>query len=84
MRAVLDITDAAYYLHLREGTIRALVKVKQIPYRQLGRKLVFLVAELDAWADALPGVRLQDVVIPAPPVRHPRPRRRPVKAVASA
>ena len=37
MRAVLDITDTAYYLHLSEGAIRALVKLGQIPYKQLGK-----------------------------------------------
>ena len=60
MRAVLNATDTAYYLHLTEGTVLKLVKRGQIPYRRLGGQCLFLITELDAWFDGVPGVRVQE------------------------
>jgi hypothetical protein len=62
MRAVLNATDTAYYLHLAEGTGLKLVKLGQIPYRMLDGQCMFLIKEIDAWFDGLPGVRVQEAL----------------------
>jgi hypothetical protein len=45
-----------------ECTIRGLVVRGQIPYRKLGRSLLFLPQEIDAWLQALPGVSVEAAV----------------------
>ena len=60
--AVLNVTDAAYFLRCRERTIIRLTREGRIPYRRLGRRLLFLPAELDLWLSQLPGVSVADAV----------------------
>ena len=66
MRAVLDMTDAAYYLHMTEVALRELVKQGQVPYKKRGDKLMFVIRDLDAWLDALPGVSVKQALANAP------------------
>jgi excisionase family DNA binding protein len=60
--AVWRITDVAYYCSLRERTILKLVAQGRIPYRKLGRTLLFLRAEVEAWLRMLSGVSLEAAV----------------------
>ena len=80
MRAVLNATDTAYYLSLSEGEIRELITRGQIPYRRLGRTYLFLIRDLEAWFNALPGVSVYEALAATPPVERtgeaPTPLRR--------
>jgi excisionase family DNA binding protein len=42
--AVLTITEAAYVLRCREASIVRLTREGRIPYRRIGRRLVFITA----------------------------------------
>jgi excisionase family DNA binding protein len=80
MKAVLTITDAAYYTGLRERDLMDLIDAQKIPYRKRGKKVLFLIRELDAWLDTLPGLTMEQLTnhparIPATPsenLRHDR------------
>jgi Helix-turn-helix domain len=61
-KAVLNPTDAAYFLSLREASIVRLAREGMIPYRRIGRRLVFIKAELETWLSLLPGVRVADAL----------------------
>ena len=61
MKAYLTTEDVAHLLGRTPKAIRRLVERGQLPYRKLGRRIVFLRAELDAFIEALPGVRPADV-----------------------
>jgi excisionase family DNA binding protein len=61
-RAVLDATDTCFYLRLTAEALSKLVQAGEIPYRQLGTHTLFLVTELDAWFDGLPGVSVQEAI----------------------
>jgi excisionase family DNA binding protein len=61
-KAVLGITDAAYFLSLREGAIVRLAREGRIPYRRIGRKIVFIKAEMETWLFRLPGVSVSDAI----------------------
>ncbi|HEX9872583.1 MAG TPA: helix-turn-helix domain-containing protein [Candidatus Tectomicrobia bacterium] len=60
--AVLNPTDAAYFLSLREGAIGRLAREGRIPYRRIGHRLVFITAELETWLSRLPGVSVEQAV----------------------
>jgi excisionase family DNA binding protein len=61
-KAVLTITEAAYYVGLREGAILRSTRQGTIPYRRIGRRRVFIKAELDLWLALLPGVSVADAL----------------------
>jgi excisionase family DNA binding protein len=54
--ALLDIQAAAIYLSTTRNSLYDLVKRGGIPCRRIGRKLVFVKAELDTWLQQLPGI----------------------------
>lgn len=60
-QAVFDIPRAAALLGLTEKALRRQVERGRIPFRRLGRKLIFLESEIQAWLETLPGVTLKDV-----------------------
>jgi excisionase family DNA binding protein len=62
LKAVLNVTDAAYFLSCRERAIIRLTREGRIPYRRLGRRLIFIQAELETWLSRLPGVRVTEAV----------------------
>ena len=62
MRAVLNLADAAYYLHMTEAAIRELVRDRKIPYRKRGDTLMFLIDDLQTWMRALPGISAAEAV----------------------
>jgi len=47
---VLDIDEVAQYLHLGRGEIERMVKDQAIPFETRGERIVFRMAEIDAWA----------------------------------
>ncbi|MGO9246872.1 MAG: hypothetical protein ACLQDC_19115 [Verrucomicrobiia bacterium] len=53
---------AAVYLCMTEGAVYAAVARRQIPFRRLGRKLVFDAVELDAYMHGLEGVDVSEAV----------------------
>jgi len=59
--AVLDVTNAAAFLGTTEKGLRRQVERGRIPFRRLGRKLIFLEPELRAWVEGLPGLSLTAV-----------------------
>ena len=61
MKAVLDLKNAAFYLDTTADAIRDLVKQDRIPYKKRGERVIFLVAELDAWLQSLPGPSAADI-----------------------
>jgi excisionase family DNA binding protein len=60
--AVLTPRDAARYLQCSRTTLGEAVRRREIPYRKLGRRLLFLKADLDAWLSRLPGVSVDEAV----------------------
>jgi excisionase family DNA binding protein len=60
--AIMNPTNAAAYLSLREGAIVRLAREGMIPYRRIGRRLIFVRAELELWLSQLPGVCVADAV----------------------
>ncbi len=61
-RRYLDVAGAAVYLSMTEGAVYAAVARRQIPFRRLGRKLVFDAVELDAYMHGLEGVDVSEAV----------------------
>ncbi len=59
MKAVMMLTDTASYLATTEDAIYKLVETQAIPFHRLGRRLVFLQAEIDAWLARLPGTDVE-------------------------
>lgn len=68
MKAVLMITEAGCLLRTSEHDVQALVREHAIPFRKLGRRLVFLEDELDEWLRGLPGVSVEQAL-----ARHAQP-----------
>lgn len=57
---VLSVDATSTHYGQTEKALRGLVARKQIPYRKLGGRIVFLKRELDQFFDKLPGVRLDE------------------------
>ena len=55
-RRWLDVKGAANYLSMTETAIYTSVARRQLPFRRLGRKLLFDAAQLDAYLNGLAGV----------------------------
>lgn len=60
MAGMLSSRDVARYLGISLQTLRRWVKKKEIPYRQIGRRLYFPKDEFEAWVDNMPGVKLME------------------------
>ena len=61
-RALLDITEAAFYLNMREKLLQDLVNARKIPHRKIKTLIRFVQRDLDAWIAQLPGVSVQEAV----------------------
>ena len=61
-RRYLDVRGAATYLSMTDTAIYTAANRRQIPFRRLGRKLVFDTEELDAYMHQLGGVDLDEAV----------------------
>ena len=47
---VLSVEEAARYLHVSESELMRLAKAGQIPFEMRGKRVVFRLVEIDAWA----------------------------------
>jgi excisionase family DNA binding protein len=78
MKGVMTMTEAAYYLGVTEDALYQSIKDKSVPHHRWGRKIIFLLRELDEWLAKLPGVsvaealkriRKEDLIPKSTPVR---------------
>jgi excisionase family DNA binding protein len=46
---LMNVKEAAEFLHLAPKSLYAFVSERRIPYRKAGRRLLFSREELDAW-----------------------------------
>jgi excisionase family DNA binding protein len=51
----MDLTEAAAYLRMTKRAVRGRVSRRQLPYRKLGRRLMFLRSELERFVTELSG-----------------------------
>lgn len=58
---LLDVRGAACLLGLTEKGLRRQVEKGRVPFRRLGRKIVFVTSEIQQWVNDLPGVSLDQV-----------------------
>ncbi len=59
--ALLDVRQAAAYLHLKPGTLaRAISPVRDVPYYRIGRKTLYKASELRAFVAAQRRTRSPD------------------------
>ena len=58
--AYLGVPEASAFLGISERSLRWHADKQLIPFRRLGRRIVFRRAELDAFFDRLPGVTLNE------------------------
>lgn len=56
-----DIKQTAAFLKGSEGAIRNKVLRRQIPFRKVGGRLMFIEHEIKAWAMNSPGVTLEEL-----------------------
>lgn len=49
MEEPLNVSQAARFLGLKEGTLYNMVSQRVIPYHKVGRRVLFRQAELEAW-----------------------------------
>jgi excisionase family DNA binding protein len=61
-RRWLDVRGAAVYLSMTETAIYTAANRHQLPFRRLGRKLMFDAVELDAYMHGLTGVDVAEAV----------------------
>jgi len=59
--ALLDVRGAACLLGMTEKSVRHLIERGRLPHRKIGRRVVLVKAEIDAWIDTLPGVTVNQV-----------------------
>ena len=59
--AILDLRGAACLLGMTEKGLRRQVERGRVPYRRLGRKLIFVRSEIESWFQRLPGLTLEEV-----------------------
>jgi excisionase family DNA binding protein len=57
----LSIEEAATLLKRSRKAIEHMVERRQLPFRRLGRRILFVREELEAFIEGLPGPRASDV-----------------------
>jgi hypothetical protein len=62
MRALLDLTDAAYYLDISTDTLRNMVRERTVPYIRRNNTLYFVVSDLDEWIRGLQVVNVEEAL----------------------
>ncbi|WP_447859730.1 helix-turn-helix domain-containing protein [Nitrospira calida] len=60
---VLSIAQCAALLGTTEKAIRRRVDRRHLPFRRLGRRIIFLRSELLAYLDRLPGCRPSELLL---------------------
>jgi excisionase family DNA binding protein len=72
-KLVFSRTETAYVLDTTEDTINDLIANRQLPYRRIGRRVVIPVKELERWIEALPGLKLKEILEAGGTVQPPEP-----------
>ena len=57
----LTVADVARMLGRTEGAVRQMQHRRQIPFRRVGRRVVFIEAEIEMLINESPGCRLDEV-----------------------
>jgi hypothetical protein len=57
-----DVKKTANYLGRSPGAVRNLVLRRQIPFRKVGGRLVFLESEMQRWIKESPGLTILDII----------------------
>jgi hypothetical protein len=60
LKTYLNSREAGEMIRRSPAAIRNLVLRKQIPFRKVAGRLVFLRSELEQWVEGSPGVRLEE------------------------
>jgi predicted DNA-binding transcriptional regulator AlpA len=58
---ILNLKECSLYLRRSESSLRNLILRRQVPFKKLGGRLVFLKDELEAWIQTSPGVSLEQL-----------------------
>jgi len=61
VKQYLNSQEAGELIRRSPGAVRNLVLRKQIPFRKVAGRLVFLRSELERWVERSPGVKLEEV-----------------------
>ena len=59
--AILDVLGLSEFLGVGQKAIRERVSRKEIPYRKLGGRIVFVRSEIEKFVEGLPVIRLDEV-----------------------
>ncbi len=59
---LMDVLGLASYLGTSEHTIRSRVRRREIPFKKMGGRLLFLKHEIDRYLEQLPGCDLDEAV----------------------
>ncbi len=59
---LMDVLGLASYLGTSEHCVRSRVRRREIPFRKLGGRIVFLKNEIDQFLAELPGTTIQEVL----------------------
>lgn len=60
-KRLLSIADTATYLGLTESSLRKRVERRQVPFRRLGKRIIFDLQELERFIQTLPGISLEEI-----------------------
>jgi excisionase family DNA binding protein len=83
MKAAFDRLSAAYYLSVPERVLTDLVDAGKIPHRKIGKKVLFIQRDLDAWLETLPGLSVKQALVHDTPAGiEPRPSSIAAEAIA--
>jgi excisionase family DNA binding protein len=59
MKGIMTITEAAAYLATSEAAIYKMVESESIPHHRMGKRIVFVQAEIDQWVALLAGTSVK-------------------------
>ena len=57
----LSYADVAKLLRRSEASVRQMTHRRQIPFRRIGRRVVFIHSEILQMVDSAPGIRLEEI-----------------------
>ena len=60
-KEIMNAGECGEYIGKTDGAIRNLTMRREIPFRKVAGRLVFLKSEIDEWIENSPGVRLEDL-----------------------
>jgi excisionase family DNA binding protein len=63
MKEYMTTKECGRLIGRSAGAIRNLVLRRQIPFRKLGGRLLFLRSEIEQWIDDSPGLKIKDLEV---------------------